>query len=207
MSLKESKIFLQAMQNLLDAVNAHCADLDEKEVAPDGHSYNELNHLVTTGLTAILTAHENVKHPQETVAASVRSARSCTQRLIAAKKLGNFSAVELHRNVRNGWMVKARDLANDISFIRMRQDSAPASTQVSADNELVPKALKAFLDRISLASFRSLMEASERCTQEQLNGNANSQLNADRAMEEAVFRAVSQMVSSDRLYLMTLLAP
>lgn len=218
MSLNESKISMHAVQALLDAVNAHAADLDEQQLPPDGDSYNDLHHLVTKQLTALLDLSLDVSQqsPQEKVAASVQSARKCNHRLLAAKKAGALSTVQTERNNRNEWMASARNAADDFSFMQMLMKGEPSVAIEAAssarergheDNVTVARMLKATLDRITLTNFRSLLQASERCTQEQLNGNANSQASADKAMEEIASSAVSQMVISDRQYLESLLTP
>ncbi|SDJ08273.1 hypothetical protein [Pseudomonas abietaniphila] len=58
MSLNVKQNQAQSLQALLAAVNAHSTALDEKELPPDGHSYNELHRLVSEHLSAMLSKIE-----------------------------------------------------------------------------------------------------------------------------------------------------
>lgn len=141
------------MESLLSAVNAHAGDLNDKELPPDGDSYNELLHLVTDQLNAILGA-----------------ARGITA-----------------------------DPAPDTA------SAVAKATQVCGSPVAI--VLDAIVGRLSLDNLRSILQAYECCTQEQLNGNANSQQIAGKALSAAILRGVESMVASDRQHLELLLAP
>lgn len=153
MNLNDPTISLQAVVNLLGAVNAHARDLNDKELPPDGESYNELLHLVTDQLNAILGAARGfTAHPAaDTASAVAEGTQVC---------------------------------GSPVAFV-----------------------LDAIVGRLSLGNLRSILQASECCFQEQLNGNSNSQQIAERALSAAILRGVDSIVASDRQHLELLLAP
>lgn len=153
MNLNNPKISLQAVLSLLSAVNAHAQDLNDKELPPDGDSYNELLNLVTDQLNLILGVAQGITADP------------------------------------------APDTASAVS----------ETTQVCGSP--VAFVLNSIIGRLSLGNLRSIVQASECCAQEQLNGNANSQQIAGKALSAAISRGVDSMVSSDRQHLELLLAP
>lgn len=151
--MNDPKSSLQAVESLLSAVNAHARDLNDKVLPPDGDSYNELLHLVTDQLNAILGAAQGI----------------------------------------------TADPAPDTA------SAVAKATQVCGSPVAI--VLDAIIGRLSLGNLRSILQASECCTQEQLNGNANSQQIAGKALSAAILRGVESMVASDRQHLELLLAP
>jgi hypothetical protein len=67
--------------------------------------------------------------------------------------------------------------------------------------------LMAIILRIRLADARALVTASERCWQEQANGNAGSQNRVSNDFAKLTQEIAGRMVASDRQYVETLLAP
>lgn len=119
----DSKISLQAVEKLLSDVYAYDQELNDKEVSPDGDSYDGLLHLVTHFLSGM-----------------VETARGGNP----LHQVGTPQPVE----------------------------AAPAVVQpVAATDSLVAVVLAAIVGRLSLSNIRSILQAFERCSQEQLNGN------------------------------------
>ncbi|MCO6692547.1 hypothetical protein KMZ27_26615 [Pseudomonas shirazica] len=147
------------MEKLLSDVYAYDQELNDKEVSPDGDSYNDLLHMVTLHLSAMTEA------------------------------------------ARGGGPLHQGGTAQPV-------EAAPAVVQpVAATGSLVAVVLAAIVGRLSLSNIRSILQAFERCSQEQLNGNANSQLIAGKALSTVISQGVDAMVASDRKYLESLLAP
>ena len=58
--------------------------------------------------------------------------------------------------------------------------------------------LKAYIDRLPLAELEKIMNASHRTWHEQLNGNANSQEDADFKLYAAIMDGLGNMLTHDR---------
>lgn len=58
--------------------------------------------------------------------------------------------------------------------------------------------LKAYIDRLPLAELEKIMNASHRTWHEQLNGNANSQLDASTKLFAVIMEGLESLSSYDR---------
>jgi hypothetical protein len=59
------------------------------------------------------------------------------------------------------------------------------------------KIFEAYLNRVSLADLREIVNGIERCWHEQLNGNAGSQMRVQNNLTATVTQAVARCLSSD----------
>ncbi len=58
--------------------------------------------------------------------------------------------------------------------------------------------LKAYIDRLSLKDIKDILFHHESCYQEMLNGNANSQKNADIVLYATILNIFERMLSPDK---------
>ncbi len=82
-----------------------------------------------------------------------------------------------------------------------KNDSAVAGGQNSrsaVSDEQHVRILKAYLSRMKKTDLVAIVESSDSCWREQLNGNAGSQSAADRAFEAVVEQAIGNMIQHDR---------
>lgn len=58
--------------------------------------------------------------------------------------------------------------------------------------------LKTYIDRLSIKNLKDILYHHESCHQEQLNGNATSQKNADVVLHASVLNIIEQMLPADK---------
>ena len=66
--------------------------------------------------------------------------------------------------------------------------------------------LKAYIDRLPLAELEKIMKASHRTWHEQLNGNANSQEDADFKLYATIMNGLGNMLTHDRHNITTIVS-